>query len=231
MKKRILVLLLISGIASAAFSQDWFVGAGANFSFNKESRIDDTFNDNKLEIEYDIRIIGISPEIGYRSNNIDFGIKPIFQYTYQETNEHWENSNFLISNRNSLGFGIGFFTRYKFITFFNRLSVFGRLDTDYIFSKIHYELERQNLSKRKTETIQHGIGLGISPVIDFRLTDRFSLYSSIIGSVFSIKYLYSSENNITGDEYSRNRHSFDLTLPSFYNLSITDYKIGFYLIF
>ena len=227
MKKLILTFVMGLGIVSVAFSQNWFIGAGAGFRYNKDSTIGNRWNDYpERETETERIDFRISPEIGYRLNNFDFGIRPIFQYSYDDSHYKLSDSDFEIRNTTNFGFGIGLFSRYKFVTFFNRLSILGRVDVNYSFSKGQSEQERESVSggtnnryKSKTEYLQHNAGVGIIPVIEFRVTDRLSLYSSFIGPLVRVEYSYVSNDNTSGYKYSDDSHAFDLTFPFIYNFS------------
>jgi hypothetical protein len=226
MKRFILVLLFFSIIIFVAFPQNWFVGGSFNINFSENS-----FTANELERENESRRINISPEIGYRLNKFDIGIKPIIQYTYNEDNSVSDSSiNF--TNRTNYDYGIGLFTRHNIFTFFERLSIFGRFDLDYIYSNIQQKDERENQFIRKSETVEHSVRFYIRPIIEYKLTDRLSLYSSIIGSILRMEYRHSTwtRSGIGYDDTSKN-HSINVTLPSTFNLSLTSYAIGFYFNF
>jgi len=227
MKKFIIAVMFVFGITSVLFSQNWFVGGSMNLGFTNDSR--DESNRSK---EFENRYINISPEIGYRFSNFDFGIRPIFQYNYLNSDETYFSSQYK-TNDSILGFGAGVFTRLHIVTFFDRLSFLGRFDLDYVFSKSQMEYEMNTETHNTIEAINHNIGLRFTPIAEFRLTERFSLYSSIIGSIISIGYLNSSEtaDYLYGGEASRERNSLYLTLPSIYKFSLTDISFGFYLKF
>ena len=219
MKKFILTFVMVCGIVSATFSQNWFVGAGVNLWFSKDSDFSE-IGGIIVEREIEIRTIGISPEIGYRINKFDFGVNPRIQYNYTYVKQ---NSDSL--SQTDLSFGIGLFSRYNFITFFDRLSILGKMDINYLFSK----RERDNASQE--EFSAHRIGLSISPVIEFRLSNHLSLYSSIIGDIVSIDYQYSSMSRKNSNEFSRDGHSFIFSLPSAHTFSVTNFSLGFYVTF
>jgi len=203
------VLAMIFGINSIAFSQNWFVGAGIDFGI---SQLSESYEVGGIitEIRTEGLSIRISPEVGYKINRFDFGINPIFQIN-ERTFEQDSNS----SSVSTFGIGIGLFLRYNFVTFFDRLSILGRIDLNYLYS----EQESFGLSLNN-----HGLRLSIRPVIQFKVSDRLSLYSSIIGNIASIGYDYSSSNS---SGFSRNRHTFIFSLPSVYNFSLTDISFVF----
>jgi len=218
MKKLFFVSALILGLNSMVFSQNWFVGAGINLRFNKESEVI-----NSYERERDYRTVSFSPEIGYKINKFDLGVNPIIQYNYSEY-DYSENNSII---QKGTGWGIGLFSRYNFITFFDKLSILGRLDVNYIYSDTYSETTQPDNSIQKYEITDHKIGLGISPVIEFKLLKNLTLYSSIIGTIVGIDYLYSS---ISGDR-DVERHSFTFILPSVHNISLTNFSLGFYVTF
>ena len=224
MKKLALISILFFLVVSVVFSQNWFVGASADFRFSKDSDFS-VIGDNIVERETERRTISISPEIGYRINKYDFGIYPIFQYNYMDT-EQGSNS----SNQNAFGYGMGLFSRYNFITFFDRLSILGRVDLNYLFS-IQENISTQNDNTTQNKNLTHSIDLSISPVLEFRLSDRISLYSSIIGNIASIGYGYISREIKNGIEHSGYGHNFTFFLPSVYNFSLTNISLGFYVNF
>ena len=223
MKRLFFIFLLGFAVVFSVFSQNWFIGAGVNLDFNKTS---DTVNDgvDVVEMEYDGITFRISPEIGYKINNISLGINPFYQINERNT-EQDSNS----SSLSSFGLGIGLFLRYNFVTLFDRLSILGRINLDYMFSgQDSFSTSQSEVSSRG-----HRVSLSIRPVIEFKVSDSFSVYSSIIGNIASIGYEYTSMNSTgnNGNEYSNNWHNLLFSLPSVHNFSLTDISMGFYITF
>jgi hypothetical protein len=225
------VFAMVFGINFVAFSQNWFVGASANLRFSNDSTFTTDYDDgNIVEGQIERRTVKISPEVGYKFNKFDFGINPIIRYNFMNSKQ---DSN--ISAQDALSFGIGLFSRYNFITVFDRLSILGRMDINYLFSKTEREGDNGTITYQD-EQIAHRIGLSISPVIEFKVSDRLSLYSSIIGSIASIGYAYTSINMKNNNEHVNNErnsdgHNFTFSLPAVYGFSLTDISLGFYVTF
>jgi hypothetical protein len=210
---------------SLLFSQNWFGGASADIRFYGQ-------DDENLFVQK--RFDGtLSPEIGYKFSNYDFGIVPTIKFNYL----YYETQGSFYGEMIGWGAGIGLFSRYKFITFFDKLSVLGRLDANYAFSMT---LTGSNDTGSNDigyypSRFDHEIGLSMSPILEYKLTDRLSLYSSIIGTIIGISYihssLYSSSDNYYYNDRSTDRHSFILILPSKYSFSLTNISFGFYVSF
>jgi hypothetical protein len=216
MKRFGLIFGLFFLCVELAFSQNWFVGGSANLRFDGVEN-----KDASLQRNYGGTL---NPEIGYKFDKYDFGGNLIFRSDFQYS----EDKNGFATGTRSLGAGIGVFWRYKFITFFDKLSILGRFDANYVFSTLI------NNPGSYPRDYKHESGFGISPVIEYKLTDRLSLYSSIIGSIIRISSSYdksySSDQDYI-DGRSTNRYSFSLTLPSEYSFSLTNISFGFYMTF
>jgi len=217
-----LVFAMIFGFTSAAFSQNWFVGASAYFGLNKYSDFS-IIEDNIIEREEDRKMIHISPEIGYKVNKFDFGINPVFQYDYSDLEQGTATLN-----NNFFRYGMGIFSRYNFVTLFDKLSILGRVDLSYLFSKQENDLT-QNGNISQNNKLNHNLTLNLSPVFELKLSNRLSLYSSLIGNIASLRYEYQNWDIKNNGEHTGNGHSLTFNLPSFYNLSLTDISFGFYL--
>jgi len=219
MKKITFIFVLILCSKFMLFSQDWFVGASVNFGIDIKSTINDS---GELDRVLGSGVIVISPEIGYKLNKLNFGIIPIIDFRYQT------EDNYLVDSR--LGIGLGSFLRYNLVTFFDKLSVLGRLDLNYIYSNAY------NTNNLYNKNIEHIINLSISPVIEYKLTNHLTLYSSVIGRIIALGYTYSymhytlpyQQQPVHKEDKS---HRFSLYLPSRYNLSLTNISLGFYITF
>jgi hypothetical protein len=193
------------------FSQNWFVGASASVRLDYDSMQLPYYAENETAR------IEIIPEIGYKFSKFDFGISPIFQYQYAK-----KGRDFHTDDSTTTGLGLGLFSRYKFVTFFDKLSILGRMDLNYIFSW------RESSSYEFNEPYEYDqrIGLSVSPVLEFKLLDNLTLYSSVIGRIFEMTYI----NSINGIHFSE-RHRFNIDLPSVYDFSLTRISFGVYITF
>jgi hypothetical protein len=200
---KIWILILCSSIFPVcAFSYNWFIGGSVAFSIYN-------LNHRPQELEghdTNTNIINftISPEIGYKINNFDFGIKPIFQY------EQWEDNNSV--GPDAFKIGIGPFLRYNFLTL-GRLSILGRLDVDYLY---HNRIDIPNIFN------YHRIDVKINPVFEYTLANRLSLYTNF--GISGITYSYIHMPN-----FYQSTNSISAFLSTFFSLS--DLKLGFYIAF
>jgi len=188
--------------SSLVFSQNWFVGVSGNFYFDNEST-------KSYSLAYTF-----FPEIGYKLNKYSFGISPMFQYQTRKVSYSYGEER--------IGFGTGLFLSYDIITFFNKLSVLGRLDTNYMYFKM---VDKSYYTDEYTDEYhEHRIGLSVTPIIEYKLTDYLTLYSSIIGPIFKMEdYIYESMGYYT--------HDFSIILPPNFNFSLTNITFGFYITF
>lgn len=211
MRKKIFCLYftLFFICVSSLFSQDWFVGGNVFFIFGAGGNT--TYNNYDTDIR-------LSPVIGYKFNKFDFGLNPIFQYTLKERETYYYTNK-----DESIGYGLGIFTRYNFITF-GKLSLLGRLGVDYVYLTTTGE---DFEAKYFYEEIRHNVNVSLSPVIEYRLLDRLTIFSGF-GSIASLTY-----NNYKRefDNDKRSDNSLDFSLLQNLRINLTSITIGFYYLF
>jgi hypothetical protein len=215
MKNFVMVFGILFLSVSSVFAQSWFAGGSVNLNFTA----DEHSTADHLISSLDGWQINISPTVGYRINKFDFGINPIFQYVFNESNDNYSDRYY---KESMFGIGVGLFLRYNFFTF-KKFSILGRLSADYLFSKRDYK--SHDLT---TEGFNHKISVNLRPLFEYRLLGRLSLYTDFGINGLTCSYLHSS--NLDSSSLN-NRNSFSFTLPSLFNISITEISIGFYINF
>ena len=226
MKIKVFVFCVCFFSVSSVFAQNWFIGGSVvlNFSTDEVTASDGSINST------DSRVIDISPIIGYKINRLDFGIYPIFQFQQAESNYESGYSQ----NIKNFGIGTGIFSRYNFISIGN-FSILGNLSVEYLYSisnsEVSYSTPQYN---NDYEENSHKISMNLKPIFEYRLSDRFSLYSNFgLGGIGGTYRHYSRNTNSsepTGNQ-SRKGNSFAFDVPSVFNLKITEFSLGFFVHF
>ena len=224
MKTKVFVFCICFFPVSSAFAQNWFIGGSftLNFSDDEITTADDSINSR------DSRIIDISPIVGYKINRLDFGIFPVFQFRQTENN----NESGYIQNIKNFGIGTGIFSRYNFVSFGN-FSILGKLSAEYLYSNSKMSGSTSQINYDQEDS-SHAISMNLGPEFEFRLSDRFSLYSDFgIGGIRGTYKQYSSSANssVSSSNRSTKGNSFSFDIPSVFNLRMTEFSLGFYVHF
>jgi long-subunit fatty acid transport protein len=210
MKKFVMVFGIWFLSISSVFAQNWFAGGSVALNFNA----DKISTAEGIKTTMDSRQINISPIVGYKINKFDFGINPIFQYEVNERDDNYDRKDSMF------GIGVGLFLRYNFFTF-KKFSILGHLSTDYLYSK--WDSKSQNSTN---DMFNHKISINLKPVFEYRFLDRLSVYTDFGINGLTCSYVYSSYS-----EALINTNRFVFTLPSHFNIKITEFSIGFYINF
>lgn len=185
------------------FSQNWFVGGNINIGIYGINKQIDDYKGNSTNIN-------VSPIIGYKINELDFGLNPIFQYG---RSKHEDTNGSSITD--FFGFGIGIFSRYNLITF-GKFSILGQLGIDYVITIDNNDWTGSYKINRQEYIIM------VSPIFEYKLLDNLSLYT-ILGGRASYSYNWYRNGN-----YKTNLHSFNFSFLQIFKLS--DISIGFYIL-
>ena len=222
MKIKVLVLCICFLSVSSVFAQNWF--AGGSFTFDSQSNEMPLPND-RTSIE-DRRVINISPVLGYSINRFDFGINPIFQYIQidRETKPEPTTSDLTSS---SFGVGLGLFSRYNFFTFRN-FSILGNLGINYVYSWGNNEWPGRS-PVQNSENVEHRIGMYLRPEFQYNFSDRILLFTNFGITGLSLSYSHNSNTDQDGREHISSR--FQFFMPASFNVGITDFSLGFYILF
>ena len=183
-------------------AQNWYIGGNIAIKGNdQESKWDfdsvtPGFSDNSTigEVTTNEMSIGIRPTIGYKLKNSDIGFYPTFLIAKKDdygSREYTAGSSVTLettsSNTKRNSIGAGFFYRYNFITL-GRFSFLGRVDAGYTYSKSNFKnsgvLENKYINRvteriSNTERISHDISLGIAPIFEYKISERFSLFTDL----------------------------------------------------
>jgi len=201
MKSFLLILTFIFFPIYSVFSQNLFVGGGLPLH-NKANSNPQISNENIS--------IGITPTFGYKINEIvDIGFTSIYQYEKK-------TSDFIL---NSSVFGIGLFSRCKFIEI-EKMSFLFRLGINYL-NGTYERLIHENITyypsnsvARETEkTNIQSFNINICPVYQNRLNNNLLLYTSI----GNISYSHAWSDT----DFKSNNSGFVFS---------TDVSFGFYLL-
>ena len=199
--KFLLLILCIFLFPSYSFSQDWFFG-GNIFANHRRAEHRPQEHEGLLNNTIRTHVI-FSPIIGYNINRFDFGISP--RITYERD---WQSD---FGAREVIGFGLGLFSRYNFISMGN-LSVLGRLNIDYVYN---FHVDRNVFNS-------HRVNVGVGPVFEYRSMERLSINTNF--GIGGISYSYNYMPN-----FSDTTHDFRFNFQSFF--SLTDFLIGFHIHF
>jgi len=205
MKKLFFAISLLLLVNISVFSQSFFTGGAIILSHEYSFK---EHNSTKFKL---------SPEIGYNINRFDIGLCPFFQY-YNYKYAYSLSGSY---KEDSLGYGIGLFFRYNIIEIYENLTIRARLDTNYV-----YQEGKRPSANMTFETNSYNVSL--SPILQLKLNDRISIYSSIIGSFLNISY--QTRNEKIGNNYSE-ESIFVFSFPLMNEFSLNDVSFGFYFYF
>ena len=205
--KNWVLILCISLFPAYAFPQNWFAGGSLYVGVDKQEN-----RPQGQEVYYDKDIttsanISISPSIGYKINKFDFGLNTKFGYEYYQR----ATDETISGGPEILEIGVGLFSRYTFVTFGN-YSILGQLGTDYSY--------KNRMDTPIFDT--HRIDIKISPVFEYKLSDRLLLYSNF--GIPGIHYTH-----VFMPKFISSTDYFGFNLPSDFVLS--NFSLGFYIIF
>ena len=206
MKRITLSLLFVFVISQMAFSQVFLGG-----SLSYQHRNTEVSNNNSST-----NIFEFSPILGYRTNKLDFGLLFIYQSEISSP-----------SSNEMTNLGLGVFGGYKFLSI-DRFSIAGRA----IFHYVNSNQKNDNNTgapyyyEYTINTKLHTIGINISPIFEFKLNNRFVLYTSI-GSLF----FSHSWGELIGNSSIVSIPKPDISTNSFGISLTTAVSLGFYIFF
>ena len=218
MKPIVLFFTILFFSVASVFSQNWFVGGSVRINISSVDELDI----NALNYHADYYQVKISPIIGYKFDGFDIGISPIFQYKIWEQNV--EYNPYQNSKDTGFGAGIGLFSRYTIFTF-RDFSILGRLDAEYLYSADKMINNTQTIEEKT-----HQVSLNLSPVFEYTLLDRLSVFTDF--GIDGISCSFRNNTISTTDFYSsptRNINTFQFSLPSLFRMNITSFTIGLYI--
>ena len=164
MKKLFSISIISLFFISSVFAQNWFAGGSAAIQYNTNQGVD-----NSITFDF-------FPTIGYKINSkLDLGLNPIYIYE--------KNSSSYVLDTNI--FGVGIFTRYNLLEI-ERFSILAQFGINYLYGRYNI-VTRETITyspiysvERETGIINiNSIGVNISPVFQYRISDRLILYTSI----------------------------------------------------
>ena len=263
-KKHLLLPIVILIFATINLNaQNWFIGG--NFSLQDTNSTTDTKNLNGSDSEQKDHTnhMSIQPTIGFRMEKSDIGFYPIYRnsttkitsnYSQQQPTGHYQDLR--KENTEAWIFGAGLFYRHDIFNIGN-LSVLGRMDLSYnhVTKDTQYSsflsLTSTNYSTNRiidSDTKQHTISINITPVFQYKISNRISLFTDL--NIRGINFDYSNgiekitESNETiyelgypDDEFQtakRTRKINDLRFNGSTNTSFSitqNFSIGMYIYF
>jgi len=164
MKPKILFVFFVFCTVQYGFSQ---IFTGGNLSYQ--------YSNNEIgNTSTNSDIITIAPLLGYRFEKADVGI--MFQF-----------QKYASSSDEEIGLGASIFGSNNLFTI-NKFSIFGRVSFQYINIKIkgdkEYSISTPPYSIEYTiEQNLNTVGISIAPIFEYKLLNRFTLYTSI-GSIY-----------------------------------------------
>lgn len=167
----------------------FFLGGGISF----QHRSINYYENNWYNDDYSLIAFRLSPIFGFQYTKFGFGFNPIFQYNVYSDSSY--------SSSRSI-FGIGIFAQYNFYTI-QRFSILGKFSIDYLSSPIvsdgYYD---------SSNSSGNSFGIGISPIFQYRLLEKLSLFASI----GSISYTFSDdETDYNKEQYSTGTFGFNIS--------------------
>ena len=258
--KCILTLLLVFYLVNCG-AQNWFIGGNVSLSVSDQEQKNFTdYYSIREQSENSISTI-IRPTLGYKLEKSDVGIYPIFQFTKTEgtqVDEYIGNYDRIATEnytRESTGIGTGLFYRYNFFTK-GKFSILGRVDLSYLYRDSdannervtgYSERPREEIIISETDTKSHTFSLDLTPVFEYKISNRFSLFTDLnireIGCSFtrSTEFYVSETNVILEDDIlertsyndrKTTRNSFNFKGSTSTLFSITDsFSIGLLMYF